>query len=159
MFRASQHPSSGVLKTVSANSGIAVNKCLHTVASSWTFLLTLNHDARNHEFKIQGNNLTTSRRFSEVIKVLPEDGAVSANKCRRYLVNNTNIQLYMCISLENYKCNCYAKRLYDGRNPVYSEQIMGKLELFHVLLRLIQTCTPNVHLHRVTYHMSYWVLI
>jgi len=29
-----------------------VNKCLHTVASSWTFLLTLNHDARNHEFKI-----------------------------------------------------------------------------------------------------------
>ena len=94
MFRASQHPSSGVLKTVSATSGIghdtgtatsfqrglirtgiqytsimtytrgsrysfctpddgccdtqnmqsdgAVNKCLHTVASSWTFLLTLN---------------------------------------------------------------------------------------------------------------------
>jgi len=30
-----------------------VNKCLHTVASSWTFLLTLNHDARNHEFKIK----------------------------------------------------------------------------------------------------------
>jgi len=28
-----------------------VNKCLHTVASNWTFLLTLNHDARNHEFK------------------------------------------------------------------------------------------------------------
>ena len=25
--------------------------CLHTVASSWTFLLTLNHDARNHVFK------------------------------------------------------------------------------------------------------------
>ena len=28
-----------------------MNKCLHTVASSWTFLLTLNHDARNHELK------------------------------------------------------------------------------------------------------------
>jgi len=70
MFRVSQHPSSGVLKTVSATSGIghdtgtaisfqrglvsdcAVNKCLHTVASSWTFLLTLNYDAWNHEFKI-----------------------------------------------------------------------------------------------------------
>jgi len=107
MFRASSHPSSGVLRTVSATSGIshgngtvtsfhrglirirprwkevtahlpwlipevadtvfstpddgcddardmysdvAVNKLLHTVASSWTFLLTLNHDARNHEF-------------------------------------------------------------------------------------------------------------
>jgi len=31
----------------------AVNKCLHIVASSWTFLLTLNHDARNREFKIK----------------------------------------------------------------------------------------------------------
>jgi len=56
------------LKTVTATSGIghstgtatsfqprwkevAVNKYLHIVASSWTFLLTLNHDARNHEFK------------------------------------------------------------------------------------------------------------
>jgi len=27
------------------------SECLHTVASRWTFLLTLNHDARNHEFK------------------------------------------------------------------------------------------------------------
>ena len=56
MFRLSHHPSSGALKTVTATSGIghntgtatsfrgligtAVNKCLHTVASSWTFLLT-----------------------------------------------------------------------------------------------------------------------
>ena len=32
-------------------SDFAVNKCLHIVASSWTFLLTLNHDARNQEFK------------------------------------------------------------------------------------------------------------
>jgi len=32
-------------------SDFAVNKCLHIVASSWTFLLTLNHDARNHELK------------------------------------------------------------------------------------------------------------
>jgi len=35
----------------SLHSDCAVNKCLHTVASSWTFLLTLNHDARNHELK------------------------------------------------------------------------------------------------------------
>ena len=32
-------------------------KCLHTVASSWTFLLTLIHDARNHEFKIHARRL------------------------------------------------------------------------------------------------------
>jgi hypothetical protein len=30
---------------------VAVNKCLHTDASSWSFLLTMNHDARNHVFK------------------------------------------------------------------------------------------------------------
>jgi hypothetical protein len=30
---------------------VAVNKCPHTAASSWSLLLTLNHDARNHEFK------------------------------------------------------------------------------------------------------------
>jgi hypothetical protein len=69
MFRASQRPSSGVPKTVPTTSGIghgigtatsfhrvefdvAVNKCLRTDASSWSFLLILNHDARNHEFKI-----------------------------------------------------------------------------------------------------------
>jgi hypothetical protein len=72
MFRASQRPSSGVPKIVSATSGIghavkywleltrvkhvefdvAVNKCLRTDASSWSFLLIQNHDARNHEFKI-----------------------------------------------------------------------------------------------------------
>jgi hypothetical protein len=28
-----------------------VNKCLRTVALSWIFLLTLNHDARNHKSK------------------------------------------------------------------------------------------------------------
>jgi hypothetical protein len=114
MFRASQRPSSGVPKTVSATSGIghgigtatsfhrdliwnqatvegssgtntmtytrgsrysfwnswgwalwrpkhvefdvAGNKCLHTDASSWSFLLTLNHDARNHEFKIHSTS-------------------------------------------------------------------------------------------------------
>jgi len=31
-------------------SDVAVNKYLHTVASSWTFLLTLKHDTRNHVF-------------------------------------------------------------------------------------------------------------
>jgi len=60
MFRVSQHPSSGVLKTVSATSGIG----LHTVASSWTFLLTLNHDARNHEFKIHW--CQTGKRFIQL---------------------------------------------------------------------------------------------
>jgi len=64
MFRVSQHPSSGVLRTVPAASGtghitctatplqrgFAVNKYLHTVASVG-FLFTLNYDARNHELK------------------------------------------------------------------------------------------------------------
>jgi hypothetical protein len=31
---------------------VAVNKCLRTDASSWSFLLLLNQNARNHEFKI-----------------------------------------------------------------------------------------------------------
>jgi hypothetical protein len=38
-----------------------------------------------------------SRWFWELIRVLPEEGAVIAETCSRYLVNNTNIQLYMCI--------------------------------------------------------------
>ena len=51
MFRVSQHPSSGVLKTVTAASGTshntgaatslqinAVTKYLHTVASGWIFI-------------------------------------------------------------------------------------------------------------------------
>jgi len=42
-------------------SDCAVNKCLHTVASSWTFLLTLNHDARNHEFKMDRSNFNSSQ--------------------------------------------------------------------------------------------------
>ena len=46
---------------------------------------------------------------------------MSANTFRTYLVNNTNIQLY--IWLENYKYNCYAKLLFNGRNPVYSERL------------------------------------
>jgi hypothetical protein len=63
MFRASQRPSSGVLKTVTATSGIGHNNGAATsfqrglirasVASSWIFLLLLNHDARNHESKIK----------------------------------------------------------------------------------------------------------
>jgi len=43
MLRVSQHPSSGVLKTVTAASGTGHNT---------GFLLTLNYDARNHELKI-----------------------------------------------------------------------------------------------------------
>lgn len=36
-----------------------------------------------------------------MIRVLPEDGAISAEKSKRYLMNDTDIQLQMCISLEN----------------------------------------------------------
>jgi len=74
MFRASQRQSSGALKTVTATVAVtvfsapddgrcdarnmqsdsAVNKCLHTVASSWT-LLTLNQDARNYDLKKKKN--------------------------------------------------------------------------------------------------------
>ena len=35
--------------------------------------------------------------FQMLGSVLPEDDAVSAETCRSYLVNNTNIQLYLCI--------------------------------------------------------------
>ena len=40
-------------------------------------------------------NVTTLQQADgfEVIKVLPEDDKVSAETCRRYLVNNTNILL------------------------------------------------------------------
>ena len=44
-------PDDGCCDDRNMQSDCAVNKCLHTLASSWTFLLTLNHDARNHEFK------------------------------------------------------------------------------------------------------------
>jgi len=65
MFRVSQHPSSGVLKTVTAISGTghntgtatslqhgligtpdAVNKYLHTVASGWIFINICNSRSR-----------------------------------------------------------------------------------------------------------------
>jgi len=90
MFRVSQHPSSGVLKTVPAASGtghttctatagtvfntphdgccdtrkmkssFAVNKYLHTVASVG-FLFTFNYDARNHELKKCTNSCFITR--------------------------------------------------------------------------------------------------
>jgi hypothetical protein len=41
---------------------VAVNKCVRTDASSWSFLLILNHDARNHEFKILMNLETALSR-------------------------------------------------------------------------------------------------
>ena len=48
MFRVSQHPSSGVLKTASATSGIG-----HDTGTATSFQrgLIRNHDARNHELK------------------------------------------------------------------------------------------------------------
>jgi hypothetical protein len=139
MFRASQRPSSGVPKSVSATSGIghgigtatsfhrglipnhatversngtntmtytrgsrysfwnswgwalwhpkcvefdiAVNKCLRTDASSWSFLLILNHDARNHEFKILVNfkvviNTKFSSPYIEGLLVAPPQSVV-----------------------------------------------------------------------------------
>ena len=60
MFRVSQHPSSGVLKTVTAASGTGHNTGTATSLQRGLigtglclvgFLLTLNCDARNHEFK------------------------------------------------------------------------------------------------------------
>ena len=60
MFRVSQHPSSGVLKTVPAASGTGHTTCTATplqrgligtgLCESRAF--TLNYDARNHELKI-----------------------------------------------------------------------------------------------------------
>ena len=70
MFRVSQHPSSGVLKTVAAasgtghntgtatsfqlgligkesRSGFAINKYLHTVASGWIFIHIYNNISHN----------------------------------------------------------------------------------------------------------------
>ena len=44
-------PDDGCCDARNMQSDFAVNKCLHIVASIWTFLLTLNHDAWNHELK------------------------------------------------------------------------------------------------------------
>ena len=58
MFRVSQHPSSGVLKTVTAASGTGHNTSAATslqhglIGTLVGFLLTLNYDAQNHELKI-----------------------------------------------------------------------------------------------------------
>jgi len=59
MFRVSQDPSSGVLKTVPAASGTGHTTCTATslqrgligTVASVGFLFTLNYDARNHEIK------------------------------------------------------------------------------------------------------------
>ena len=57
-FRVSQHPSSGVLKTVTAASGTGHSTGATTslqrgpIRHLIGFLLTLNYDARNHELKI-----------------------------------------------------------------------------------------------------------
>jgi len=58
IFRVSQHPSAGVLKTVPAASGTGHTTCTATPLQrgligtpELDFLLTLNYDARNHELK------------------------------------------------------------------------------------------------------------
>jgi len=56
-------------------SDFAVNKCLHTVASSWTFLLTLIHDARNHEFKKKMWQ-DILLKYTDIIKLLLNRGAL-----------------------------------------------------------------------------------
>jgi hypothetical protein len=43
------------------------------------------------------NDFTMSRWFWQVVRFVPEDDAVSAETCSRYLVNDTNIQMYVCI--------------------------------------------------------------
>ena len=55
------------------------------------------------------HSFTKSWWFWEMIRFLPEDGAVSAETWRKHLVNNTNIQLYTCIYLENWRYNCCTK--------------------------------------------------
>jgi len=40
---------------------------------------------------------------------LAEDGAVGAETCSRHSAKRTNIQLCMCIELENYRYTCYTK--------------------------------------------------
>jgi len=60
MFRVSQHPSLGVLKTVPAASGTGHTTCTATPLLPRTvafvgFLFTLNYDARNHELKKKGS--------------------------------------------------------------------------------------------------------
>jgi hypothetical protein len=63
------------------------------------FLWFLSRDVLSNDTicdSINGKTLTVSRWYGEVIKVPPEDGAVSAETRMRYLVMNKNIPLYMC---------------------------------------------------------------
>ena len=83
MFRASQHPLSGALKTATAASGIGRN-----TGTTTSFLLTLNHDARNHEFKKKVlNNLTG---FHETWS---EQCAVTTAPCFHRHINPLNPEL------------------------------------------------------------------
>ena len=58
-------PDDGCCDARNMQSDCAVNKCLHTVASSCTFLLTLNHDARNHELKKMLWDLSVCQKMCE----------------------------------------------------------------------------------------------
>ena len=63
----------------------AVNKCLHTVASSWTFLLTLIHDARNHELK-KKCSITLRWQYLMVVLVFLSSKFQSSTTPTRYLI-------------------------------------------------------------------------
>jgi len=74
MFRVSQHPSSGVLKTVTTASSTGHNIGTATSLQRGLvgFLLTLNCNARNHEFKIYWGQLHVSARTGHLQTVLRE---------------------------------------------------------------------------------------
>ena len=61
MFRVSQHPSSGVLKTVTAASGTGHN--IGTATSIQRGQIDLNYDARNNELKIKHQDLDFCLQF------------------------------------------------------------------------------------------------
>jgi len=72
-----------------------VNKCLHTVALSWTFLLTLNHDARNHEFK---------KNNGEHLSVMPSLSGLLAYNSRMFLkANGSSRILLLCTRINKYE--------------------------------------------------------
>ena len=64
----------GAMDARNMQSKLAVNKYLHTVASCW-ILSIKNHDARNHEYKINYITVTFSRRniLLEVVKNVAMD--------------------------------------------------------------------------------------
>jgi hypothetical protein len=63
-----------------------MKKCLRTVASSWIVLLILNHDARNHEYKIYVLIQFSYKKFL-YSELLYEKPCISY-ECTGFLLNN-----------------------------------------------------------------------